>query len=800
MSDLTKRILLTTLLAGTLHFSTQTGAATYTLERPMEIAQKLTAAYQAKGLDYKPRTEHLKPDGSPEYINRLILEDSPYLLQHAHNPVDWYAWGEEAFARAKQENKPVFLSIGYSTCHWCHVMERESFENPAIAKLLNEHFIPIKVDRESHPDVDEVYMTAVMLMKGHGGWPMSSFLTPEGKPFIGGTYYPPQQFASLLSQVQQLWIERKADVLEQATRVAEAVEDSNHRQGRAKALDPNIVPKASQLALGNFDELLGGFSLAPKFPHEPLLYLLLNQAERRNDSEVLHALEVTLDAMARGGIYDQVAGGFHRYSTDNEWLVPHFEKMLYNQAHLARIYLLAWRLTGKEQYRRVVTQTLDYVIREMTAPGGGFYSATDADSEGEEGAFFVWTPEQINAALPKEDAELAIKLYGITQRGNFEGHNILHLKLNMEDYAAQEKQELVALRNRVDRINKTLREKREAREHPLRDDKIVTAWNGMMLSAFAQAADLLQSDTYRQAAERAGEFLWQHNRQSSGRLWRVHLNGQSSIAATQEDYAYLAEGLLHLYDLTGEPKWLARARELTGAMLERFLDKNGGFFMNEADAGITAMSRPKDDGSDNAIPSGSSVAMRVLQMLWHRTGNLDYRNQANGLIAGFASTIERRPSSYAYMLTGIEDFREGELSARGFAAQGGIRLEGTIQSLSDGKQLLSVAIEIPQGWHINSNLPKSKELIPTQLKLSDRATGWQLGPVTYPNDSMQQLAFQSEPLAVYENKIQLQALLKKSDPTANNAPLPVELTLQACNNETCLPPERITLRISQFKR
>ncbi len=768
----------------------------YTVERPMEIQQKLEAAYQAKGIQYKPRTEHFKPDGTPEYLNRLILEDSPYLLQHAHNPVDWYPWGDEAFTRAKQENKPVFLSIGYSTCHWCHVMERESFENPALAKILNEHFISIKVDRESHPDVDEVYMTAVMLMNGHGGWPMSSFLTPEGKPFFSGTYFPPKQFASILTQIQQLWSERRDDVLTQAARVADAVEQSNNRQGQAKALDPEIVPKATQQVLRNFDELQGGFSPAPKFPHEPLLYLLLNQAERRADDQVLHALEVTLDAMARGGIYDQVAGGFHRYSTDNEWLVPHFEKMLYNQAQLSRIYLLAWRLTGKEQYRRVATQTLDYVMREMTAPGGGFYSATDADSAGEEGSFFVWTPEQIREALSKEDAELAIQLYDVTSRGNFEGHNILHLKQDLEAFAAQHELELDALHKQLDRINQTLRDKREAREHPLRDDKIVTAWNGMMLSAFAQAADLLPSKTYRQAALRAGEFLWRHNRQSEGRLWRVHLDGQSSIAATQEDYAYLAEGLLHLYDLTAGQQWLQRAEELTDAMLERFLDKDAGFYMNEADAGITAMSRPKDDGGDNAIPSGSSVALRVLQMLWHRTGRLDYRNQANNLIAGFAGEIERQPHGFAYMLTAIDDLRNGELSARGFVAQGGIRLTGSLRRMADNKSLLSVDIEIPEGWHINSHQPGSKDLIPTELRLPGKAGNWKLAPVTYPKHSMQKLAFQSEPLAVYESRIQLQALVEQLSETGRQSPLPIEVSLQACNNEVCLPPEQITLRIS----
>jgi hypothetical protein len=439
---------------------------------------------------------------------------------------------------------------------------------------------------------------------------------------------------------------------------------------------------------------------------------------------------------------------------------------------------------------------LDYVLREMTAPGGGFYSATDADSEGKEGAFFVWTPQQIHQTLAKQDAELAIKLYSVTNAGNFEGHNILHLRLGLEEFAEQAQMSLDDLRMRVDRINQKLREAREAREHPLRDDKIVTAWNGMMLTALAQAADLLQADEYQQAARRAGEFLWQHNRQDTGRLWRVHLAGQSSIAATQEDYAYLAEGLLHLYDLTQDAKWLGRAQELTEAMLARFLDPEGGFFMNEVEADITAMSRPKDDGSDNAIPSGTSVALRVLQMLWQRTGNMIYRDQANGLIGSFAASIERHPTGYAYMLSGIDDLRNGELSAHGYAAQGRIRVVGRLRSLADSKHLLNLAIQIPDGWHINANQPRSDDLIPTELQLGKPQSAWKLAPVTYPEAKLETLAFQNEPLAVYTGEIQLQALLESITATPDLFPLGFQLTLQACNDEVCLPPEQVELWIA----
>ncbi|RLW61557.1 MAG: thioredoxin [gamma proteobacterium symbiont of Stewartia floridana] len=764
------------------------------LERSESMTKKLYQAYLDKGIGYRPRTEHFNKDGTPSFINQLILEDSPYLLQHAHNPVDWHPWSEAAFQKAKQENKPIFLSIGYSTCHWCHVMERESFENLPIAALLNRDFIAIKVDRESHPDVDEVYMTAVMLMTGHGGWPMSSFLTPEGKPFYGGTYYTPEQFTSLLQQVNQLWKERPDDVIAQAEKVADAVAESNRLRGEAKALDEGVIAQALKSMQNAFDEIQGGFGQAPKFPREPWLYLLLDQAQRHGDQAALQMLTVTLDHMGRGGIYDQVAGGFHRYSTDYEWLVPHFEKMLYNQAHLSRIYLGAWRITGREDFRRIATQTLDYVLREMTSPDGGFYSATDADSEGEEGLFFTWTEDELNAALDKQQASLATTLYGVTPSGNFEGRNILHLPQTLAEFADEKKRSLSDLLTQLEQINQTLLETRNKRIPPLRDDKIVTSWNGMMITAFAQAADLLDNTSYRDAALKAAEFLWQQNRYKPGYLWRVHLNGQSSIAATQEDYAYLSESFLYLYDLTGEPLWLERAKELAGAMTGRFLDRQqGGFFMNEAESTITGMGRPKDEGVDNAIPSGSSVAIHSLQRLWQRSGELDFRKQTDGLISRFAPALEATPISYGYLLSAVADHRHGELGSRAYAAQGGIRIHADT-SLAAEQTLLNLKIQIPHGWHINSNQPSGKDLIATRMSLAEQSNGWQMGPVTYPKGKQEKLAFQQQPLSVYGGDISLQTLLKPVDGDhPGSTTLPVELQLQACNDQVCLPPETVTL-------
>ena len=759
--------------------------------RPAKLTQQIEQALVAKGADYLPRTEHLQADGSPKFTNRLILEDSPYLIQHAHNPVDWYPWGPEAFAAAKRENKPVFLSIGYSTCHWCHVMERESFENVAIATILNQHFIPIKVDRERRPDVDQTYMQAVQLIAGSGGWPMSSFLTTEGKPFYGGTYFPPKSFQALLLRVAELWVNQRDDLIDRSKQVSEAMAQSSNRKLVAGKLSNVAVNNAVNEALGRHDELQGGFGQAPKFPQEPLLFLLLAQSERIGDTDALAAVEVTLDAMSRGGIYDQVGGGFHRYSTDNEWLVPHFEKMLYNQAHLTRVFLLAWRLTGNPSYKRIATQTLDYVLRDMTSTEGAFYSATDADSEGEEGVFFLWTEKQIRQALPNAEAEFAIELFGVAKNGNFEGSNILHLPVSLEEIALQQKVSLSELFERIDSIRDKLYRAREAREHPLRDEKILTGWNGMMISTFAQAGVLLDEPRYTDAAVRAAQFIWDHNRASVGELSRVHLEGSSSIAGQQEDYAYFAESLLHVYDATGSDHWLARAEEVANGMLKHFWDESGGsFYMSRDEEQLTTLGRPKDEGFDNAIPSGSSVALRVLQMLDARVANFEYGKRANTILATFANAINQSPAYFGYMLAGASDLRHGELGAQRYVARGGVRATAR----QTGTNQIIVDIRIPEGWHINSSQPLQKSLIPTSISIDSAKGGWQLGKVSYPEPVTATLGFQKEPLSVYDGDIQIQVKVDVVDKKSARI-LPVQLGIQACNDKICLPPEKVALHL-----
>ncbi len=761
---------------------------------PPELSQRLARALAAQGDHYEPRTHHLREDASPRFTNRLILEDSPYLQQHAHNPVDWYPWGPEAFARATAENKPIFLSIGYSTCHWCHVMERESFESLEIARLLNAGFVCIKIDRERRPDIDEIYMTAVQMLTRRGGWPMSSFLTPEGKPFFGGTYFPPQQFTVLLERVGAAWGERRDALVADAERVAAAVSEAIAARGEAEAVGAEAIEAAVQQLLARHDAALGGFGKAPKFPHEPELLLLLDHALRSGDEAARATAEKSLEAMARGGIYDQVGGGFHRYSTDAQWLVPHFEKMLYNQAHLSRAYAAAWRLTGDPFYERVARQTLDYVLREMRAPAGSFYSATDADSEGTEGEFFLWTADQLRALLRDADAALAIDVWGVSEAGNFEGKNILHLPRPLAGKAAEHQLSETQLLERLDHIRDVLWNAREQREHPLRDDKILTAWNGMMITAFAKAGEILGEARYLEAARTAAERLWTISRRDGGELWRVHLAGSSSVPALQNDYAHFAEACLALYDAGGEPVWLERARQLADTMLERFWDgEAGGFFMNTAGADPHMIAQPKSP-NDGAIPSGNSVALRVLAQLAARTGESRYSEKAGATLAAFSAQVGRYAAGYAYMLLGAAELAGGAAGPRRYAAAGNVAVRAHTAAGSDGLSL-AVELRIRDGWHVNAHRPLSEELIPTTLAVDGGRGGWRLDEVAYPEPERVTLGFQEEPLAIYQGTVELSGRVGQAAADDGARILAVRLRLQACNDRICLRPEEMTLEV-----
>ena len=590
--------------------------------------------------------------------NRLINETSPYLLQHAHNPVDWYPWGEEALARSKNEDKPILLSIGYSACHWCHVMERESFENESIAALMNESFVSIKVDREERPDLDAVYMEAVQMLTGSGGWPMTVFLTPDGRPFYGGTYFPPVDrhnmpgFPRLLESAARAYHDNRAEIDRVTSQLSQQMGRTSQMARSDSLLSVDILHGAYSGLATNFDYQNGGVGNAPKFPQAMTLEFLLRYYAHGYNERALEMLELTLEKMARGGIYDQAAGGFHRYSTDSFWLVPHFEKMLYDNALLARLYLHAYLATGRELYRRITEETLDYVLREMTGPHGGFFSATDADSEGEEGKYFVWTEEEIEAILGSEEAPIFCRFFGVTQRGNFEGSNILNISKTAASFAQEQGIGLERLIDIVRRGKVALRTVREQRVPPLLDDKVLASWNGLMLRAFAEAGAALGRDDYRDAAVRNAAFLTT-TMSPQDRLRRTYREGEARLPGFLEDYSFVADGLLALYESTFDQHWLDKATALADGMIDLFWDEDaGGFYDTGADHEELVV-RPRDV-FDNAQPCGGSVASDLLLRLAVITGNEDYNRKAVPPLRALSEFMTRAPAGTGRWLAALD--------------------------------------------------------------------------------------------------------------------------------------------------
>lgn len=593
--------------------------------------------------------------------NRLANETSPYLLQHKDNPVNWYPWGEEALQKAKAENKPIFLSVGYSACHWCHVMEHESFENEATAAIMNEHFICIKVDREERPDIDEIYMNAVQMMTGQGGWPMSVFLTPDLKPFYGGTYYPPRDmygrpgFPTVLNTLANAWKERKDEIVSSAEQLTEQIQHSFTIAGEDQDINIKTVDTGCQQVVSRFDKYFGGFGGAPKFPHSMDISLLLRYYHRAGKADVLHAIEFSLEKMALGGIYDQIGGGFHRYATDAKWLIPHFEKMLYDNALLAVTYTEAYQLTKKPLYEKTVRETLDYVLREMTSPEGGFYSSQDADSEGEEGKFFIWSPDEIYAVSGEEHGKIVCAYYDVTQAGNFEhGKSVLSIPKEEQTIAEQFSISVDELRKRIQDANQKLMAEREKRVKPGRDDKTLADWNGLMISAMAFAGNVFQEQRYKDAAVKACEFaaskLWNNE---SNRLWHTYKDGRAHTNGFLSDYANLAAGMLDTYEAVRDPKWLKMAVQLTDAMIANFWDEtNGGFFYTGNDH-ETLIARTKNP-MDNAVPSGNSTAAMVLLRLGEMTGNAEYKEKAHQTFSAFSALISQMPSAFTHTLSAMD--------------------------------------------------------------------------------------------------------------------------------------------------
>jgi hypothetical protein len=588
------------------------------------------------------------------------------LLQHADNPVDWYPWGVEAFEKARKEDKPVFLSIGYSTCHWCHVMAHESFEDPEVARLMNQAFVSIKVDREERPDIDSVYMSACQMMTGGGGWPLSIIMTPDKRPFFAATYIPRETrfglvgMLELIPRIRELWATRRGEALGLSSKIATVLQETS-RDKPGRELDEATVGLAYEQLAKRFDEQHAGFSGAPKFPTPHNLLFLLRYWKRHGNKEALDMVERTLQAMRRGGIYDQVGFGFHRYSTDSQWLVPHFEKMLYDQAMLAMAYTEVYQTTGKEDYGKTARETLTYVLRDMTAPEGGFYSAEDADSEGEEGKFYLWTKEEVRQAVANEELDFVVNVFNIEKDGNFveqatggrTGVNILHVRKSLAQLASDLNLSQHDLQKRLEAIRRKLFAHRERRVRPMKDDKILTDWNGLMIAALAKGAQAFDEPGYAEAARHAASFVLENMRRPDGRLWHRYRDGQAGVQANLDDYAFLVWGLLELYEAIFDAKYLEVAVELTVDMLRHFWDRDGGGLYLTPEGGESPLVRKKEI-YDGAIPSGNSVAMLNLLRLGRLTATPDWEEKAAAIGRAFSRSVEQSPSAHTQLMVALD--------------------------------------------------------------------------------------------------------------------------------------------------
>lgn len=600
-----------------------------------------------------------------KHTNRLVHETSPYLLQHAHNPVDWYSWGEEALHQAKKEDKPILLSIGYSSCHWCHVMERESFENEAIAGIMNERFINIKVDREERPDLDEIYMHAVQIMTGSGGWPMTVFLTPDLIPFHAGTYFPPEDrqgmpgFPKILVVVSDYYRSHRGEVGKMEEQVKHALHQIAEMVPSQETLDSKVFSKAFQVSESQFDPIYGGFGGAPKFPNSMTLSFLLRYWKSTGSKKALEMVEKTLEQMAKGGIYDHLGGGFHRYSTDDRWLVPHFEKMLYDNALLTRSYFEAYQATQKEWYRQVGEEILHYILREMKSPQGGFYSTQDADSEGEEGKFYVWTRDQIKEVLGKEIGTPFCAYYGVAQQGNFEGEaSVVSIASTFEKVSQLYGISITDLEKVFDESRKKLYSEREKRVKPGKDEKILTSWNGLMISGFIDGFKVTGNEKYLNGAKEAAHFIL-HEMRKDGNLMRVFNKGKCQVKGYSEDYAFFIQALVDLYEGTFEMEWLKEAEELNRRMIDQFWDERDGGFFFSGKENESLIARSKNP-YDNVIPSANSIAVFNLIRLSHLTGEESLKQKAEQTLHLFLNLLEQHPLGFAQMLSGLSFFLNPE--------------------------------------------------------------------------------------------------------------------------------------------
>ena len=762
-------------------------------------------------------------DGSRKYTNRLIDETSPYLLLHAHNPVDWYPWGTEAIERARLEDKPIFLSVGYATCYWCHVMERLVFSDSTIARQMNDNFVNIKVDREERPDVDEIYMTATRIISGHGGWPNSVFLTPELNPFFAGTYFPPTDdprynrpgFPRVLEVILNAWSNRRQEVIGTSRYISAALERIHLVPGPEKqehTLDHSLLDGAIEKLKQSYDLIHGGFGDAPKFPPDQALDLLLSRHRRRNDSGLLEIVTGTLDRMAAGGIFDHLGGGFHRYAVDRRWQIPHFEKMLYNQAQLTRIYLRAYRITGNPDYRHTAEDILRYVSREMTSPEGAFFSALDSETGGREGEYYLWTLAGIQRIL-KEDADVFLKVYRLAQMPDGDGM-VLQMTTTLDAVADSLSTSSVDLRNRLRPLKQKLLAAREKRTRPLLDDKIITAWNGLMIAAYADAYAILKSVPYLRAARRAANFVLSRMRDENGDLIRIHRNGATRIRGFQEDYAFLIQGLVSLYKASGEPRYLREAEALSERMRNLYWDADGGgfFFTSGIEHLITRTKKPYD----GSIPSGNSVAVHALLGLHELTGKTEYMDLASQTLLAFGTLLNQNPGGFNNMYHGLLRYLDTNLS--GFtpavhrtatpgestaadsiieASHEAVIASAMVRSpppIAGGRLEIAVSLKVRKGWHINANPASLDFLVPTSLRITSEHPVETI-EISYPPAKRVRFPFADGPLAVYAGEVTIPAILEIGRYPPGGVRLDLALEFQACDDTRCLPPSSIVLSV-----
>ncbi len=705
---------------------------------------------------------------------RLASSASPYLRLHSRDLVRWRVWGEEAFAEARKLDRPLMVSFGYTACHWCHVMQEKHFNDPAIAKLINDHFIPVLVDRERRTALDETYMLVTQALTQASGWPNTVFITPELAPFYGTPYIEPSAFKQLLEAMKTSWGGYRSAILADSLRISSVLKGYLTRKEEAQVLTPEVLSSAAKGLINQFDPFYGGIGQNTKFFQPTVLMFLLQHYERTNDAAARGAVERTLRSVSSGGIHDHIEGGFHRYTVDPAWRVPHFEKMLYDQALMAEVFVTAFRLTGKPDYAETARKTLDYILADLTAPSGGFYATRDAASKGEEGRYYVWTPQQLETVLGAEDVKFAIDTFGVVTEGDLADKIIL----NKDQLRTQD---LPKFREILKKLGKV----RQSRPKPIRDEKILTSWNGMAIASLAMAAVILGDEKYSAAAVKAGHFIWDHLREANGRLLRSHFNGVSAVDGELDDYAQAARGFLFLFDLTQDRLWLDRAKALAQTITSDFIDpETGDFFATRQTAGY-ARGKLRSDADQ---PSGNGAALDVLARLARRTPDANYKRMSEKAIAALSGVAVKNPVGSGSILAAADRFLNGETGLIQYAGNGVVRIAA---QPSNDKSQLTFKISIAEGWHINAHKPLDDDYIATELSLVADKKPLQ-GRISYPAAIIKSLGFSDQPLAILENQFPITARLD----APVSSPVEAVLQLQSCSNDICLLPEKLRLRFS----